>query len=204
MFDWCRFCCALSRIGCYKCCHKAALSRPEFTVVALGLSNAGKSTLLSILANEELQDDCVPTQGFSIKVLQFPDAILNVMELGGAVEQYWCHYYCGAEGIVFVIDSSDNRHLEQAAECLSRLLNHPILSGLPLLILANKQDVANAKDANEIKDILSLDKIADDNDYIIYCCSSQDVNSIREGFVDLIHKLKRESPNTLTMPYIEN
>ncbi|WP_411027423.1 ADP-ribosylation factor-like protein, partial [Salmonella sp. s54925] len=67
---------------------------------------AGKSTLLALLGNEENIDKLEPTQGFSIKALQFPDAILNVKELGGNVEQYWGHYFGEAKGIVFVVDSS--------------------------------------------------------------------------------------------------
>ena len=193
MTDWCRFCCAVFRIGCYKCCHKAAPARPEHAIVALGLTNAGKSTLLAILANEETSD-IEPTQGFSIKALQFPEAILEVKELGGGVEQYWAHYYRGSQGIIFVVDSSDSSDLNEAAQCLSNVLRNPTLSGLPLLILANKQDLDNAKDVNEVTEILDLNEVAQHFDWVIHKCSSQDKRSIQDGFSKLINKLNAEEP----------
>ncbi|CAB3991667.1 ADP-ribosylation factor 15 isoform X1 [Paramuricea clavata] len=149
MCDWCRLGCALCRIGFYKCCHQSAPARPEYAIVALGLDNGGKSTLLAILANEE-SSDVQPTQGFSIKALQFPDAILNVKELGGGVEQYWAHYYGGSQGIIFVVDSSDSSHLNEAAQSLAKVLRNSTLAGLPLLVLANKQDLSDAKDLVEV------------------------------------------------------
>lgn len=45
-----------------QCCHKPTPARPEFDVVALGISNAGKSTLLAIIANEEI-GNVQPTKG---------------------------------------------------------------------------------------------------------------------------------------------
>ncbi|XP_028416484.1 ADP-ribosylation factor-like protein 15 [Dendronephthya gigantea] len=194
MCDWCRLCCALCRIGCYKCCHKPPATRPEYTVVALGLNNAGKSTLLALLANEEIHDHPEPTKGFSIKALQFPEAIVNVKELGGDVEQYWAHYYGGSQGIIFIVDSSDNGHLNEAAQCLSKVLCNTTLSGLPLLILANKQDLSNAKDKDEVVEILKLNEVAQDYDWVIHACSSQDKNSVQEGFSKLIDKLIIDKP----------
>ena len=193
MTDWCRFCCAVFRIGCYKCCHKSPPARPEYEIVALGLTNAGKSTLLAILGNEGTSE-IEPTQGFSIKALQFPEAILDVKELGGGVEQYWAHYYGGSQGIIFVVDSSDNSDLNEAAVSLSNALRNPTLSGLPLLILANKQDLDNAKDVNEVTEILNLHEVAQHFDWVIHKCSSQDKSSIQEGFSKLINKLKAEEP----------
>lgn len=193
MCTWCQLFCALCRIGCYKCCRKSDVSRPEYTVIAVGLTQAGKSTLLATLGNEDTSD-IQPTQGFSIKALQFPGAILNVKELGGNVEQYWAHYFQGVQGIVFVVDSSDSRHLEEASYCLVKVLSSPFLKGLPLLILANKQDVENAKDLEEIKNILNLHVVAQNFNWTIHGCTSQDRGSIEMGFTMLIDKLEPDLP----------
>jgi polynucleotide 5'-kinase involved in rRNA processing len=50
-----------------QCCHKSAPARPEYAIVALGLTNAGKSTMLAILANEETSG-IEPTQGLYTSV----------------------------------------------------------------------------------------------------------------------------------------
>ncbi|KAJ1205902.1 hypothetical protein NDU88_001323 [Pleurodeles waltl] len=73
--------------------------RPEYDVVCIGLTGAGKSSLLSQLRSESA-DNIVPTTGFSIKAVPFQNAILNVKELGdflaappqigGLVRRLWC------------------------------------------------------------------------------------------------------------------
>nr|XP_021331965.1 ADP-ribosylation factor-like 15a isoform X2 [Danio rerio] len=78
---------ALCRIGFYTCLQKLCCKappppRPEYDVVCIGLSGAGKTSLLSRLCNE-ISDGTVPTTGFSIKAVPFENAILNVKELGG-------------------------------------------------------------------------------------------------------------------------
>ena len=50
-----------------------------------------------------------------------------------------------------MVDSSDGNHLREAAQCLSKVLQNTSLSGLPLLILANKQDVSSAKGLEEVR-----------------------------------------------------
>jgi ADP-ribosylation factor-like protein 13B len=57
---------------------------------------------------------------------------------------------------VFVVDSSDSSYLNEAAQCLSNVLRNPTLSGLPLLVLANKQDLDDAKDVNEVTMVAKL------------------------------------------------
>ncbi|KAJ3604098.1 hypothetical protein NHX12_028839, partial [Muraenolepis orangiensis] len=63
------------------CCKGPPPPRPEYDVVCIGLMGAGKTSLLSRLCSEG-SDGVVPTTGFSIKAVPFPNAILNVKELG--------------------------------------------------------------------------------------------------------------------------
>ena len=76
--------------------------KPEFSVLCIGLSRAGKSTLLSLLAGEPMEDDYQPTMGFSIKVVLTSRGILNIKELGGSdrIRPYWNKYYSGHEALV--------------------------------------------------------------------------------------------------------
>lgn len=104
--QWCALACAICRIGCFRCyqtvcCKEPSTPRPSYSVIAIGLSQAGKSMLFAKLsgdASEKLE----PTVGFSVKAVQLPSAILNVKELGGGdnVRKYWPHYFGGAQGIV--------------------------------------------------------------------------------------------------------
>ena len=83
------------------CCKAPAEPKPEFSVLCLGYSEAGKSTLLSVLAGEPLED-LQPTIGFSIKAVLTSRVILNVKELGGSdrIRPYWDKYYGGHEAVV--------------------------------------------------------------------------------------------------------
>ncbi|XP_020561392.1 ADP-ribosylation factor-like protein 15 isoform X2 [Oryzias latipes] len=147
---------ALCRIGIYTCfralcCKGPPPPRPEYDVVCIGLTGAGKSSLLSRLCSES-SDDIGPTTGFNIKAVPFPNAILNVKELGGAdnIKKYWCRYYQGSQGVIFVLDSaSSNEDLEVARNELHSALQHPQLCTLPFLILANHQDNRAARTPNQ-------------------------------------------------------
>ena len=47
---------------CCKCCQKKQIVKEEYALLALGLSDAGKSTLLSRLCGED-EEDSGPTNG---------------------------------------------------------------------------------------------------------------------------------------------
>ena len=70
-------------------------------LLVLGLDNAGKTTLLKNLSQEEVQNT-EPTKGFNVKTLVHESFNLNVWDLGGQQEirQYWSYYYDGCDGIV--------------------------------------------------------------------------------------------------------
>ncbi|KAM7391295.1 hypothetical protein PAMP_021995 [Pampus punctatissimus] len=134
------------------CCKGPPLPRPEYDVVCIGLTGAGKTSLLSRLCSEG-SEGIVPTTGFSIKAVPFPNAILNVKELGGAdnIKKYWSRYYQGSQGVVFVLDSaSSDEDLEAARNELHSALQHPQLCTLPFLILANHQDKPAARTPNQL------------------------------------------------------
>ena len=51
-------------------------------IIFLGLDNAGKTTILKAIANEEIQS-VMPTQGFNVKQLAVGNFKFNVWDLGG-------------------------------------------------------------------------------------------------------------------------
>ncbi len=63
------------------------LKKPKKTdrdtrLVILGLDNAGKTTIIKALADEELST-ITPTQGFNVKMLAKDGFKLNVWDVGG-------------------------------------------------------------------------------------------------------------------------
>lgn len=78
-----------------------ASSEQELRILLLGLDNAGKTTLLKHLANEDITH-ITPTQGFNIKSVQSTGFKLNVWDIGGQrkIRPYWRNYFENTDVLV--------------------------------------------------------------------------------------------------------
>jgi GTPase SAR1 family protein len=63
-----------------------------------------------------------------------------VWDIGGqkAIRPYWKNYYENTDGLVFVVDSSDEERINECIEELNSLLVEENLAKVPLLVYANK------------------------------------------------------------------
>ncbi|XP_071965356.1 ADP-ribosylation factor-like protein 15 [Antedon mediterranea] len=173
------------------CCKQPPVSRPEYSAVCLGLSNVGKTTILTNLCGED-ESSIVPTVGFSIKAIGFDDAILSIKELGGGdkVRQYWNRYFDGAEAVIFVVDSASTEdQLQMIGDEMKAALCNNALKGLPLLVLAHCQDKEGARSIEEITELLDLEMIGDGRPWIVHASSINDSSTVRSGFTRLIQLL---------------
>jgi len=134
----------------------------ELRILMLGLDNSGKTTALKKLADENPQE-ITPTQGFNIKSVQTGGFKLNVWDIGGQkhIRPYWKNYYANTDALIYVVDSADKRRIDEAAEELSELCGQEELSGVPVLVLANKQDLLGAMDAAALMSELDLTQYTD-------------------------------------------
>lgn len=73
-------------------------------------------------------------------------------DIGGqqAIRPYWKNYYENTDGLVYVVDSSDETRLKECTETLQSLLSEENLQNVPLLVFANKQDLTFALDAETV------------------------------------------------------
>ena len=135
-------------------------SEKEARILVLGLDNSGKTTILRALSDEDTEN-IAPTQGFNIKALSRDGFKLNVWDIGGqkAIRAYWPNYYEGTDGLVYVIDSSDEGRIEECTDELQTLLQEDELKDVPLLVFANKQDLDLALDAPEVLEKVQLEEI---------------------------------------------
>lgn len=64
-------------------------------------------------------------------------------DVGGSavVRTLWRHFFPSTAAVIFVVDSSDSDHLDEARSELSRLIAEPELQDPVLLVFANKQDL---------------------------------------------------------------
>lgn len=73
----------------------------EARILVLGLDNAGKSTILARLSEEEITT-IRPTHGFVVKSLKHENIRLNVWDVGGqkSVRPFWRNYFNDTDGLV--------------------------------------------------------------------------------------------------------
>jgi ADP-ribosylation factor-like protein 3 len=162
----------------------------EARILVLGLDNAGKTTILKTLSEEDITH-IMPTQGFNIKSLIHEGFKLNVWDIGGqsTIRPYWRNYFEHTDGLVYVIDSADRRRLEEAGRELQTLLEEDKLAGTPILIFANKQDLIQALPADEITDALSLHLIRD-RPWSIMACSARTGEGLQEAMEWLVKTIQ--------------
>lgn len=66
---------------------------------------------------------------------------------------------CTLPGLVYVVDSTDRERLGESAEELHKLLSEDSMRRVPVVVMANKQDLPMAMNPAELIDVLGLRKL---------------------------------------------
>ena len=129
---------------------------PVHKVVFLSTYNAGKSTILSHLGASQRVSK-LPMIRFTVDDAEFQGMVEENWDFGGRMPMRIPPraFYRNAAGIIFIMDSSD-REVEYAVDTLRRTLTQEELSGVPLLVIANKSDLPNAMSADYIEKSMNL------------------------------------------------
>lgn len=67
----------------------------------------------------------------------------SLVQVGGQekIRRLWQHYYQNTDGLIFVVDSNDQERIAEAREELHGILSSPDMSDIPIVVIANKQDL---------------------------------------------------------------
>lgn len=81
---------------------------------------------------------------------------MKLWDIGGQprFRTMWERYCRGVNAIVFVVDSADEEKIDSARQELRNLLERPLLAGIPVLVLGNKNDLKGALGVEELIDKL--------------------------------------------------
>lgn len=84
-----------------------------------------------------------------------------VWDVGGQekLRPLWKSYTRCTDGIVFVLDSVDVERMEEAKMELIRTVKSPENASVPILVLANKQDLPGAREPKELEKLLGLNEL---------------------------------------------
>lgn len=154
---------------CVECKHKQNQVVPKrrrnrLSFVCVGLQGSGKTSILEYLTSQSFCEDVHPTYGFNLRVFKFEKTkLITVYDCGGmeCFRHLWEFYYTGTNGIIFVIDSLDEKSLEESGHELISLLNNQSLQKKPILIYANKSEQENSMSIEALGNYLSLTELND-------------------------------------------
>uniref|UniRef100_A0A3P9D7T3 ADP-ribosylation factor-related protein 1 n=1 Tax=Maylandia zebra TaxID=106582 RepID=A0A3P9D7T3_9CICH len=130
--------------------YKYMFQKDEYCVLILGLDNAGKTTFLEQTKTKFSKNykgmtlsKITTTVGLNIGTIDVGKARLMFWDLGGQEElqSLWDKYYAESHGVIYVIDSTDEERLSESKDAFEKMISSEALEGVPLLVLANKQDV---------------------------------------------------------------
>uniref|UniRef100_A0A8D0GP74 ADP-ribosylation factor-like protein 11 n=1 Tax=Sphenodon punctatus TaxID=8508 RepID=A0A8D0GP74_SPHPU len=166
-------------------------------VVMLGLDQSGKSTLLYKLKSEKAVKTS-PTVGFNVEMLETPCHMsLVIWDVGGQeqLRASWNHYLEDTDALIFVLDSTDETRLPEALAELEKVLNNVNMIRVPVLLLANKQELLGALSLQELQKRLNV-KWLSDRSWELQGCSALTGEGTKEVLVNLAGLLKDQGRNS--------
>ncbi|KAG8843302.1 ADP-ribosylation factor protein 3, partial [Serendipita sp. 411] len=124
------------------------------------VDGAGKTTFLENVKmqynkTEGIHPDKIgPTVGLNTGKITLPSTILTFQDLGGqrAFRGLWHRYFSQCHAVIYLIDASNPDRLDDGWIVFDEVLTSPQISGVPLLLLANKQDADGSLTVQEIRE----------------------------------------------------
>lgn len=178
--------------------------KEQYSILILGLDNAGKTTFLETLKQQyslhsKDLDKITPTVGQNVAQINVSkNCVLKLWDVGGqeALRSMWSEYYLQCHGIIFVVDSTDRSRIDECSDTLRSVVMDEEVEGVPVLMLANKQDRPDSLEVQDIKQIFN--KIAEHlgaRDSRVLPISALTGEGVRDTAEWLLVRLQRNKAN---------
>jgi ADP-ribosylation factor-like protein 13B len=126
------------------------LTKLQFAI--LGMDSVGKSSIMNMLQGRA-DMSTKPTIGFRpVTMMAGENLQVSFYDIGGGpkIREIWPQYYHDVHGLIYVVDSSDKDRIGEGEALFASALGHSFLKNKPVLLIANKQDVAGAEAVAEV------------------------------------------------------
>ncbi|CAG9783526.1 unnamed protein product [Diatraea saccharalis] len=183
--------------------YKYIIQKDEYCVLILGLDNAGKTTYLEAAKTKFTKkyiamnpNRITTTVGLNIGKIHVDGVMLNFWDLGGQQElqSLWDKYYAECHAVIYIVDSSDRERISESKETFDRMIASEHLSGVPLLVLANKQDIPDCMGVHTVKPIFNQNAhLIGARDIMLMATSALNGDGVDEGIRWLVDCIKRNS-----------
>ena len=176
-----------------------SLGQQNARILMVGLDAAGKTTILyKLKVNETVTT--IPTIGFNVETVEpVKNVSFTVWDVGGQdkIRPLWKHYFHGCDGLIYVVDSADPERFDEAKKELEWVLEDDEMRGVPVVVLANKQDLPNAKSSSDVGSALGVLKMKNRDWYIQGTCavSGDGIYSGIQKLSELVKDFKKKKNN---------
>ncbi|KAK6625411.1 ADP-ribosylation factor protein 1 [Polyplax serrata] len=183
--------------------YKYLVQKDEYCILILGLDNAGKTTYLEVAKTKFTKNykgmnpnKITTTVGLNIGEITTGGVKLNFWDLGGQEElqSLWDKYYAESHAVIYIVDSSDRDRILESKEAFDKMIASEALKDVPLLVLANKQDIPDCMGVRDVKPIFNQNAhLIGRRDCMVMPISALNGDGIDEGIHWIVDCIKRSS-----------
>ncbi|KAI6661388.1 ADP-ribosylation factor 6 [Oopsacas minuta] len=194
--------------------HRLVSSQPDLHLISitpsrkqrilmLGLDGAGKSTLFQRIRETKkgihTKVPNEPTIAYNVTSLDFDGRPCTLWDVSGSplTRDLWKHYLSGTDCLVWVVDSSRLCRIQESRNLLHKIVSNRTMRSVPLVVVANKQDLPTARNSLELEELLQLDEIREQGHFVKVITTSattgKDTRKVLKKFRKVLSKSKSSS-----------
>nr|XP_005546315.2 ADP-ribosylation factor-like protein 14 isoform X2 [Macaca fascicularis] len=124
-------------------------------------------------------------KGFNVEMIELERSLsLTVWDVGGQekMRTVWGCYCENTDGLVYVVDSTDKQRLEESRRQFEHILKNEHIKNVPVVLLANKQDMPGALTAEDITRMFKVKKLCSDRNWYVQPCCALTGDGLAQGF----------------------
>lgn len=152
----------------------ASAPMKSIQIALLGIGGAGKTSWINTLQGD-FDSRIRPSNGFRpITTMLGESTQIKFYDLGGGdrIRNIWSQYYHDVHAVIYVFDAAaDAATMEKAVQVFKTTMSSELLRDKPLLLVANKQDVAGAMTVDALFQLLELGEAMGEGVRGVECCS---------------------------------